>query len=605
MVHWLEGRAAEGGRQVVMRARPGAAPEEATPADINVRTRVHEYGGGDYLIRAGCLFYVDFTEQRVHRRAAGSDSTLTPAGARYADFDLSPDGRWLVAVEERPRAGREVENRLVRIPAEAGGAVRVVASGHDFVSFPRFSPDGRHLAFTAWDHPNMPWDGTRLFVLDWGPDGPTGEPRVVAGGERESIFQPSFSPDGLLTFVSDRSGWWNLYQLHDSGAQALCPLEAEFGRPQWVFGMTTYAFVGSQRLLCCVEGAGHSGLAWLDLGTSRLDPIALPYDLIHGLQVEGELACLLAAGVDRAAEIVTFHLGSGALTTLRSSLLFELEPGLLSRPEEIEFPSVDGRRCHAFFYPPRHPTIDAPRGERPPLLVKSHGGPTSATSSAFDLSIQYWTSHGFAVVDVNYSGSTGYGRAYRDRLLGQWGIVDVEDCVEAARVLAGDGRVDPARLAISGGSAGGYTTLCALTFHDLFRAGASHYGIGDLEALAKDSHKFESHYTDRLVAPYPEGAALYRERSPIHFTERLSCPVIFFQGLEDEVVRPNQAEAMVAALARRGIPHAYVAFPGEQHGFRRAENICTALDGELYFYARVFGFPFPIGRPPESVHIVD
>jgi dipeptidyl aminopeptidase/acylaminoacyl peptidase len=601
-VYWLEGRPAEGGRQVLVRAEPGAEPRDVSSEVTNVRTRVHEYGGGDYLVRGGRVFSVDFADQRLRSTGPEGEILLSQPGPRYADFDLSPDGAWLVAVEERPRTDGEPENRIVVLPARGGAPARCVAAGHDFVSFPRFSPDGSRLVFTAWEHPSMPWDQTRLFELDWGAEGPAGEARPVAGGPGESIFQPCFSPGGVLTFVSDRSGWWNLYQLAGGKLRALCPREAEFGLPQWVFGMSTYAYLDEDHILCRYTARGGDRLARLHLRSGGLEEIELPFSSIQAVRAQAGRACLLAAGPTRAQEIAVLDPWSGALETLRSSFSVELDPDWISIPEEIEFPSAGGRPARAYFYPPHNPGASEPEGELPPLLVKSHGGPSSATSSALDLKIQYWTSRGFAVVDVNYAGSTGYGRAYRELLRGQWGVRDVEDCIAAALHLAERGRVDRERMAISGGSAGGNTTLCALTFHDVFRAGASHYGIGDLEALQRDTHKFESHYNEGLVAPYPEGRDLYRARSPIHFTDRLSCPVIFFQGLEDRVVPPSQAEAMVEALARRGIPHAYVTFPGEQHGFRRAENIATALDGELYFYSRVFGFQAEVH--PEAVRIV-
>ncbi len=596
-VAWLEGRPEEGGRQVVMAAVPGQAPEELSPADVNVRSRVHEYGGGDYLLRDGRLYYVDFASQRLF----GPEGAISEPGPRHADMALSPDGRWLVAVEERPRDGAEPENRIVALPA-AGGSPQVVASGHDFVSSPRFSPDGSRLAFTAWSHPDMPWDASALYVVAWGRDGPSGDPRRVAGGAGESVQTPRFAPDGRLTFVSDRSGWWNLHQERDGGVHALCPMEAEFGRPEWVFGLCGYDFVDDATILCRYGRGGVDRLARLDVASGRLDDLALPYEWFDGVQVADGRAVFLAGSPVRAPEVVCLDLADDSTRTLRHSGPADLDPAVFSRPQPIEFASADGRTAHAFYYPPSNPGVRAPESERPPLLVKSHGGPTGAAHPVLDLRIQYWTSRGFAVVDVNYAGSTGYGRAYRERLRGQWGVADVEDCVAAARDLAGRGWVDGERMAISGGSAGGFTTLCALTFHDVFGAGASHYGIGDLEALARDTHKFESRYLDGLVAPYPEGKAVYEARSPLRATERLSCPVIFFQGLEDEVVPPNQAEAMVAALASRGIPHAYVPFEGEQHGFRRAENIVTALDGELFFYASVFGFEVDVA--PEAVRIV-
>jgi dipeptidyl aminopeptidase/acylaminoacyl peptidase len=503
-------------------------------------------------------------------------------------------------VEEEPRPGGEPANRLVAL-ALGSGERRVVEDGFDFVSFPRFAPDGRALAYTAWRHPDMPWDATELRLLGWRPEGPADAPRSVAGGAGESIFQPGFSPGGRLTFVSDRSGWWNLEQLRGGERLALCPRAAEFGLAQWVFGLSTWDFVDERTVLCAFGAPGAQRLARLDLESGALREIALPYGELHGLRVEGRSACFLGASPSRPLAVCRLDLEGGRVEELRSSFTLELEDGLVAEAEAIEFASADGRRARAFAYAPRHPRFAAPPGERPPLLVKSHGGPTSSTTSSLRLAIQYWTSRGFAVVDVNYGGSTGYGRDYRNLLRGAWGVVDVEDCVAAARHLAGAGLADPRRLCISGGSAGGFTTLCALTFHDLFAAGASHYGVGDLEALARDTHKFESRYLDRLVGPYPERRDLYRARSPVHHVDRLARPVAFFQGLDDRVVPPSQAEALVAALAARGIPHAYVAFPGEQHGFRRAENIRTALDGELFFYAQVFGFD--VEPKPEAVRL--
>jgi dipeptidyl aminopeptidase/acylaminoacyl peptidase len=568
-----------------------------------VRTLVHEYGGGEFLVRAGQFVYVDLNQPGIQRLGAegGRPVSGTLPQARYADFDLSADGRWLVAVEEEHREGEEPENRIVAFDLDAG-VRRVIAAGHDFVSTPRFSPRGDRLAYLSWDHPNMPWDGTTLFVTVFGAGGDAGTPKAVAGGRDESIFQPSFSPGGRLTFVSDRSGWWNLYQERESGIVPLCSREAEFGLPQWVFGMSTYGFVDEEKMLCIYRSNGIERLARLELGEGRLIDLSTPLTSFDGLDVAGRRACFIGAGAATAPAICSLDIEDGRVEEVCRSFEIDLDPGLLSEPEAIEFPSEGGRSAYAFLYRPGNPRQQAPADERPPLIVKSHGGPTAASSSALKLGIQYWTSRGFAVLDVNYGGSTGYGRAYRELLRGAWGVVDVDDCTHAAQFAASEGVADLERLAVSGGSAGGYTTLSALTFRDVFAAGASHYGVGDLEALARDTHKFESRYLDRLVGPYPERRDLYVQRSPIHHTERLSCPVIFFQGLEDRIVPPNQAEAMVAALAARGIAHAYVPFEGEQHGFRRVENIRTALEGELFFYAHVFGFPVDV-RPP-AVRIV-
>jgi dipeptidyl aminopeptidase/acylaminoacyl peptidase len=605
-IYWLEGRPAEGGRQAIVRARPGQAPKDITPPDQNVRTLVHEYGGGEFRVQAGKLVHAEVHEQRVWLRDVETPEVgrlLSDGGSRYADFMFSPDGRWLAAVQETSAVAGEPENSLVLFDLDAFSEPIVVASGHDFVSFPCFSSDGGRLVYTAWNHPNMPWDGTRLFEQPIGPNGPIGRAMHRAGGDDESLFQPGFSPDGILTFVSDRSGWWNLVRIGADGQfECPCPVEAEFGKPQWVFGMSTWAYLDHQAMLCSVGSGGVDRVCRLDLASGELIDLELPYVSAGGLAVEGESACLVAGGSDRPTAICHVDVATGTVVELRRSFDLVLPEAGLSRPEAIELETAEGLSAHAFFYPPANPDFTGPDDALPPLLVKSHGGPTSATVPVLNLSIQYWTSRGFAVVDVNYGGSSGYGRAYRERLRERWGIVDVEDCVNAARQLAQAGRVDPERLAISGGSAGGYTTLCALTFHDVFQAGASHYGIGDLEALARDTHKFESRYLEGLVGPYPEAAARYRERSPIHFTHRLGCPVIFFQGLEDKVVPPNQAEAMVEALHKQGIRTAHVTFPGEQHGFRRAENIRTALEGELYFYSQIFGFETDVH--PEGLEIV-
>jgi dipeptidyl aminopeptidase/acylaminoacyl peptidase len=597
-LHWLEGRPTEGGRQLVMAATREGSPEARTPDGVSVRTRVHEYGGGDFVAHAGALYYSSDAEGRVF--ALGRGEALTGAGARYADFAVSPDGRWLVAVEERAREGQEPTNQLVAIPLPEGGRPKRLATEFDFVSSPVFASAGDRLAFLAWNHPNLPWDGTELYELEWSAKG-AGARRRVAGGASESIFQPRYSPGGRLTFVSDRSGWWNLEQEREGARLLLCPRAAEFGRPQWAFGMSTYDFIQEDQLLCVRGEGGRYRLAELTLGEGRLRDLALPFDAFDGVSVEGREAALLVAGPECPPTVGRLDLASEQFTPVRSSLAETPASNTIAASESWEFPTSDGDTAHAFLYRPKNPAHEGLAGTRPPLLVKSHGGPTGAATSALNLGIQFWTSRGFAVVDVNYRGSTGFGRAYRDRLRENWGVLDVLDCVDAARGLVREGLADPKRLAISGGSAGGYTTLCALTFHDVFQAGASHYGIGDLEALARDTHKFEARYLDGLVGPYPEMKERYVARSPIHHAEQLSCPVIFFQGLEDRVVPPSQAEAMVAVLAARGLPHAYVPFEGEQHGFRRAENQRTALEGELYFYARVFGFETDVA--PAGVEI--
>jgi dipeptidyl aminopeptidase/acylaminoacyl peptidase len=599
-VLWVEGRPLEGGRQVICRAADGhQEPEDLVPEGFNARTRVHEYGGGSYATHGGTLFFSNFGDQRLYRRDPGpgrprpiTPEPPSPAAHRYADACPTPDGRLLVCVRERHQRDGEVVNELVAVPADGDGAPVVLASGRDFYSSPRVSPDGRRLAWLAWDHPNMPWDGTELQTAGLAGAGLAGAPVTVAGGQEESVFQPEWSPDGVLHLVSDRSGWWNLYRVASDGRlERLAPREEEFGHPQWVFGLSTYAFLPGGRI-ACIHGRGPTRRLGILEPDGQLTDLELPFTAFYPPQLRAlgdRLACL-AASPTRATAVVVIDPAGGAVRVLRASEDRELDPGYLSVPEPIEFPTEGGRTAHALWYPPANRDVRGPDGALPPLLVTSHGGPTSGVVDDLQVGHQFFTSRGFGVVAVDYGGSTGYGRAYRQRLDGAWGIVDVDDCVAAARHLAGEGRVDPRRLAIRGGSAGGYTTLCALTFRDDFAAGASYYGVADVAALARDTHKFESRYLDRLIGPWPEAEELYRARSPIHATDRLSCPVILFQGLEDEIVPPAQAELMAAALDAKGIPHAYLAFPGEQHGFRQAGHIRRALEAELYFYSRMFGF---------------
>ena len=592
--YWLETRPDEGGRNVVVQCEPNGRPRDVTPQPFNSRTRVHEYGGGDFAVHDGTVFFSNFADQRLYIQPPGGDpKPLTHEGAhRYADMVVDANRGRLIAVrEDHSEAGDEPRNELAAVDLESGEE-RVLVSGADFYSSPRPSPDGKRLAWLAWDHPNMPWDGTELWVGELDEDGLPRDARKVAGGRDESVFQPEWSPDGVLHFVFDRTGWWNLCRQSEDGIRPLCKKEAEFGLPQWGFGMSTYAFLLPERIVCAYTERGVFQLAVLDVETGELERTETPYSAIGYLRADEASGSVLFLGGSPTEPLSVVRLDSatGEHEVLRRSSDLYIDAGYLSIPEPIEFPTEDGLTAHAFFYAPRNEDHVPPEGERPPLLVMSHGGPTAMTQTTLDPGIQYWTSRGIAVLDVNYGGSTGYGREYRRRLYGEWSVVDVNDCANGALHLAGRGLVDGKRLMITGGSAGGYTTLCALAFRDDFAAGASHYGVSDAEALARETHKFESRYLDQLLGPYPEMADLYRERSPVHHTDRLSCPVIFFQGLEDEVVPPNQAETMFEALKKKGVPVAYLPFEGEQHGFRKAENIKRALDGELYFYSRVFGF---------------
>jgi dipeptidyl aminopeptidase/acylaminoacyl peptidase len=594
-LYWLEGRPLERGRVAIVRRSRDGSVADAVPGQFNVRTGVHEYGGGAYLVNGETLFFSDFQSQRIHRLDPGAEARaitpepLNPSGLRYADGQMNPTGASIVSVRETHTDGCEAINDVVLIAADGSRSPESIVSGRDFYSFPRFSPDGARLFWTAWDHPQMPWDGSELWVGDITDAETVENPRLVAGGTRESIFQPEWGPDGSIHFVSDRTGWWNLYVERDGTTTAITSLEAEFGYPQWVFGLSRYGFLGDGIATLYTRG-GSDFVAIIDAESGNVRELDLPYTSISWLVTDGrDGLALIGSSPTRSPEVVMAEVGSGRLEVVKQSLELDIDLGYLSRPAHIEFPTSGDRTAYAFFYPPANKDHE-PSDHRPPLIVTSHGGPTASTSSGLSLSIQFWTSRGFGVVDVNYGGSTGYGRAYKERLDGQWGIVDTDDCLNAAAYLVGRGDADPERMAICGKSASGYTTLSALVFHDVFTAGASYYGVADLSGLATDTHKFESRYLDGLIGPYPEASAVYAERSPIEHAERLSTPVILLQGLEDKVVPPAQAEVMVEVLREKGLPFAYITFPGEQHGFRQAANIQRALEVELYFYSRVFGF---------------
>jgi dipeptidyl aminopeptidase/acylaminoacyl peptidase len=610
-IYWTENRPDEGGRVAVMRKSAGAPPEEATPAGFNCRTRVHEYGGGAFLANGSTLFCSKFEDQRMYRIDPGADPVpITPvpsieSGLRYADGRLTPDGKRILCVRESHRADGEVSNEIVIIRTNGSVAPQTLVSGRDFYAAPRPSPDGKSIAWLEWDHPRMPWDGTELWLAHLTLEDSLESPTRLAGGPTESIFQPEWSPTGVLHFVSDRTGWWNLYRWVDDRVDALLPMEAEFGSPAWHFGYSHYAFLPDGRIVAIYSTNGIDHLGWIpaegrkwtpiETGLTSFDPPSLHFDGGSGRLV------FVGGAPDRPPAVFGLQFDSGKLETLSIIDPHLPDPGTISHPRPITFPTSGGQVAHALFYPPLNRDHQAPENTLPPLIVISHGGPTSNATSEFYLPLQFWTSRGFAVVDVNYRGSSGYGRAYRELLNGTWGVFDVEDCIAAARYLVDQGEADPERLIIRGGSAGGYTTLCALTFHDEFAAGASYYGVADLETLARDTHKFESRYLDSLIGPYPQAIETYRQRSPIHFAGQLACPIILFQGLEDLVVPPSQAETMVAALEAKHLPHAYLAFEGEAHGFRREENIRRALEVELYFYSRIFGFDLPDRPQPVEI----
>jgi dipeptidyl aminopeptidase/acylaminoacyl peptidase len=598
-VYWVEQRPQEAGRNVVVKLAGDGIVDDVTPTPFNVRTRVHEYGGGAYTVADDIVFFCNFADQRVYQQVAGSaPEPITAAReVRFADFAFDRGRNRLICVRE-DHTGTSVINSLVAIDL-ADGSERVLTEGSDFYSSPRLSPDGKRLAWLSWNHPNMPWDGCELYLADVGPEGVLAKSSLVAGSGSESIFQPEWSPNGVLYFVSDRTGWWNLYRWQDETIEPLCLMQAEFAGAQWVFGLSTYAFESKRRMVVSYSRDGTSHLGVLDTSSLKLEPITTSYTDVSFVRAKENAVVFVGASAREMPAVVQVAFDEGAVKVLKRSSEATLD--FESTPRAIEFPTENENTAHGFYYPPVNPNYRGPQGELPPLIVISHGGPTASTTNALNLRIQYWTSRGFAVLDVNYGGSTGYGREYRQRLNGEWGVVDVDDCVNGAMHLVKAGEVDGNKLIIRGQSAGGYTTLCALTFRSVFKAGASYYGVSDLEALDQDTHKFESHYNATLIGPYPEQRDVYIARSPIHFPEQVHCPVIFLQGLEDKVVPPNQAETMFNAVREKGLPCTYIVFEGEQHGFRRAENIKRALDAELYFYSKVFGFP--LADPVEPVKI--
>ena len=595
-LYWLEIRPTEEGRQVLMKEEVGQPPEEILPAPWNVRNRVHEYGGGAFAVHQSVVYFSHFEDQRLYRMVPGSlpEPLTAPADVRYADLIVDASRNRLIAVREDHRTPGQVTNSLVAIPLNASNTVgEVLAQGHDFYMFPRLSPDGSQLAWICWDYPNMPWDATQLETAAIGADGQVIVVKAIAGGPDESIFQPSWSPNGQLYFISDRTGWWNLYRWRDDAVSALTAVHGEFGEAAWIFGMSTYGFLNEREVLATYLQGGQTYLIRLDVETREFTHQPCPWTAVSCLKVCEGHAVMIAASDRSPASVAVFDAETKRYRLARRSAPTLLDEDYVSLPEPVEFPTENHETAHAFYYPPKNGEYIPPEGELPPLVVFVHGGPTSYSPPVFRLSVQYWTTRGFAVLDVNYGGSTGYGRAYRNRLRGGWGLVDVDDVVNAAAFLARHSQADSHRMVIRGGSAGGFTTLAALTFRDVFRGGASYFGVSDLRALALETHKFEAHYLDRLVGPLDSPTDPYTARSPLHHADSLNVPVIFFQGLDDHVVPPAQAQTMADSLRRRGVPVAHLTFPGEGHGFVTADTIIQTHQAELAFYAKILGIRIP------------
>ena len=602
-VYWLEMRPQEGGRQVIVRADPDGRTEDVVPEETNVRTRVHEYGGGDFWISQGELIFSEFDDQRLYYKSSGQGTPkaitsvdLPGTQRRYADGIIDHGRSRVICVREEHRENSEPQNCIIALDLDTEEE-QVLISGGDFYSSPKISPDGNCLVWLTWNHPNMPWDGCELWMGTFDDTGMIKSKKCIAGGERESIIQPEWGNNSEVFFLSDLNNWWNLYCYREGVIKILFSSEADFGRPQWVFGMSSYQPVSDTMLVCSYVVSGHWKLALLDFsGEPELIPIDVPYSDIWSVRGDSDAIYFCGSSPEHASSIIRILLAPMVekqileYQVLRCSSDVQIEPGYLSRPEAISFPTQHNRKAYALFYPPVNADFKAPADKLPPLIVICHGGPTGSASTKQNLQIQYWTSRGIAVLDVDYGGSSGYGRQYRERLNGMWGVVDVEDCVNGARHLVNSGLVDSEQLAIRGGSAGGFTVLSALTFYDLFCAGASYYGVSDLMALSRHTHKFESKYLDNLIGPLPEAEKSYRERSPINYTSQLSCPVILFQGLKDKVVPPAQSEKMVTAMKKRGVPVCYLSFEEETHGFRKSLNIKKALESEIVFYSEIFGF---------------
>lgn len=598
-IYWIEMRPQEKGRYVIVKQTAAGEYIDVIPPEYNARTRVHEYGGGSYLITEKGVVFSNFSDQALYLIDTNNNCTrLTDKqSCRYADMIYDKFNNRLICVrEDHTDEETEAKNTIVAVSLDASVSStdkqKILVEGADFYSNPRLSHDGKSLCWISWNHPNMPWDDTCLSLAKIKQDGELAEYTHVLDGSNsnESVCQPTWSSENILYFVTDKNNWWNLYRLNDNKVECVAEMEAEFAVPQWSFREANYDFIDENNILAIYRQNGLAYLSKINISERSIETLALPYTDLESVSCNNKTVCFLAASPTQFPAIIKYDLETNRTKVIRKANNLKLDEENISIGESLSFPVDEKNNAHAFFYRPRNKAFTGLEGEKPPLIVMSHGGPTGESHNGIKMVAQFFSSRGFAVLDVNYGGSSGYGRAYRQRLNREWGIVDVNDCSKAALYVAEQGWADKERLAIRGGSAGGFTTLASLAFTDVFKAGASHYGVSDLEALAKETHKFESRYLDSLIGAYPEEQELYKQRSPIYSVDKLSCPVIFFQGLEDKIVLPNQAEMMVDALKEKGIAVAYIAYEGEQHGFRQAKNIKRTLEAELFFYSTIFNF---------------
>tara|TARA_B100000700_G_scaffold236820_1_gene262763 strand:+ start:1017 stop:2960 length:1944 start_codon:yes stop_codon:yes gene_type:complete len=593
-IYFLEGRPAESGRSVIIKHNPDGTTEDVLPQNYNARNAVHEYGGGSYAVKDEIVFFTNWEDQLIYKVSADKISPITkpsniPMGIRFADLTLSNDGKWIFCVRETHTKDKEAQNEIVAV-STISSEIIVLASGRDFYSSPRPNPISNQICWLEWDHPNMPWDGNELYIADFDSQNISNKLKID-GSKNISILQPEWTNEGDLVYISDESGWWNLRKYSDNKTSEILLEEIDHGGPAWQFGFRTYFIHDNFIFLRGTSKDKNKGLIRkITLSGEIVDEIQVNHTSISDLSFCDGSAIYMGSSPTTSTQLCRLDFSTSNVDILKESIKIQIDSEEISIAQEIMFDTTSNEIAYAYFYKPTNKNYEGLTKEKPPLLVISHGGPTGSTTSSLNLSIQYWTNRGFAVVDVNYRGSAGYGKKYRDALKSNWGVYDTDDCIAAVDYLSNKGLVDSSRVAIKGGSAGGYTTINALTFHDRFAVGATYYGIADLSVFIDDTHKFESRYLDSLIGKYPEEKEKYYNRSAINFTDKLSCPMIIFQGTEDKIVPPSQAEIMAQGLRDKKIPFSLIMYEGEQHGFRQSENIKHSLESELFFYSKVLKF---------------